>query len=193
MAEGIEARGRRDPGDVLVANQRRTASELLLFKRQLKKMGAKGPVLAAQKQKAKKLFERLRWSKKPMQDKARRIFEDIKHSHIPSGELAKEVQKIAVMMYLTDFMENAHRRALEDNKATNFASFISAFESTLNFLGIGKEYFRKPIEDLAIEFITLKASLDACAESFEMESLEFDKIIPAYARAAMDQVNKNEK
>ncbi len=168
-------RGRKSAGAILLENQRDAASQLKNFHRQMRKIGPKGPVLPAQKNEAAALFKKLESIfSTGLYGKAREIYGDEEN---PRNR--DEIKKIALALYLEGYLKEAHRHALKANVSGDFALFLSTFESVLDFLD--NNYFSNPIEQVAIDFIILKGSLDACAEACRIASLDFNPAKSKYA------------
>ena len=173
----LETRGRESPGAVLLANQRRAASELTNFHRQMRRIGPKGKILQSQKDDAKQLFKRLdAILKGKLYNTARIVYKDVM---APQNE--HEIKRIALALYFQGYLKEAHRHALEANVSGDFALFLSSFESVLEFME-NKKYFICPVEQLAIDFIILKGSLDACSEACKIASLDFNAATAKYAK-----------
>lgn len=182
----VGERGRKSSGAVLLENQRQAAAQLRAFHMQMRRMGPTGPVLPAQKEEANILFRRLQsFFSGIMREKARGAYKDPMNPEI-DGDL----KRVAVALYLNDYLKEAHRHALKANVSGDFALFISTFHAVLNFLE--NKYFIKPVEQNFLDFMLLKGSLDACADACRIASLDFDAVTAKYADSMVAFIRKVE-
>ena len=181
-------RGRESAGAVLLRNTRNLASQVRNFHRGMRGIGSKGPIKASEKMDAKDLFKKLKSIfTSGLTEMAREVYSD-RDDQGPKN--SDRLKKIALALYLEGYLNDAHRHALKANVAGDFALFLTAFDSVLEFLE--KDFFSKPLEQNRLDFIVLKGTLDACAEACRIASLDYDAAREKYSWPTVEFVRQVE-
>jgi hypothetical protein len=165
----------------IIASHARAAAEMRNFHLRMREAGIKGPIKPAQKERAKRLLGILGGFRDKLKDKAKQILmggEDL--------DASKEVQNISIALYLEEFLNEAHNRALRANISRDYAVVLSTVDMVNKFLN--DDYFYKSHGEIALNFMVLKASLDICADIYHINSMELDDAVKKYKPAAKEFV-----
>ncbi len=199
-------RGFRSPKEVILDNTRSAVDGLRKFQRSIGNVGEEnrrilaGPANAMQKQDAREYLDKLNVFFKTIVSKESEKCFSYANSKANGTTFSRTEQKISedrfkklvLAVYLKNFLNSAHERALEKDVAGDFASFKVALRGALDLL-LNKDYFYKyvSIEEIATKSIYLWVSLETCADALGMESTDINGAINQSTDAAIDFISKN--